>query len=319
MATNFTVANESSDLEIDQEGTRNISIIRNVSSSTIRQSSISDIAQSGDDDLDIVYNIVESLVEKVCENVDNEKAQKETEQREINLKMKPKRGFNVVTRSMTKEKERTGVQKDDVPYDKKNEDNPSKTTVKKSKENESDIAILEDDAESLDLVLTALNEMNRKVNFDELNEFIKGTYGYKVAKLRKILNLCVKSNNIEKSGGQRGRVMYELRQIKENKDVNEDTTELELTFKTTAKETTFRALQKKKGPAMKSDNDKKVILETLRELDNTGVSASSIKELVNIKNKLSLQDVRNILEECVKNAEVEKIKKKNSILYKLLK
>lgn len=175
------------------------------------------------------------------------------------------------------------------------------------------------------ITMTALRDIKNKnkMNISDLHQYIKDKFRYIVPNLRKNLNAGIKNGIVEKSTGDKGRVLYEIKENDAPKTGEPSTStdvgmsQLELTYKKTDSEAFFRVSQTRKR---KTNSEKELVLEALAESQTTqGITAINIKNIVNKKKSINLRRVQEILNTCVEDKEVQMVKKGKVVLFKLIK
>lgn len=178
------------------------------------------------------------------------------------------------------------------------------------------------------ITLTALREIenNAKMDVTALDEYIKEKLRYNVPNLRKMLNEGIKNGIVEKSIGCQGRVVYKIKEkttLDKKQDVpstltDEETSQIDLTYKKTDKEAFFSVSQTRKPSTSKNQSDKSLVLQALTQFRNTGVSAVKIKNIVNKTKPITLKRVRDLLDICVQENKVQMLRKGKIIIFKLI-
>lgn len=190
--------------------------------------------------------------------------------------------------------------------------------------NRSDLVIAPESAR-YGITMTALRDIKNKnkMNISDLDQYIKDKFKYIVPNLRKNLNAGIKNGIVEKSTGDKGRVLYEIKENDTRKRGEPSTStdvgmsQLELTYKKTDSEAFFRVSQTRKR---KTNSEKELVLEALAESQTTqGITAINIKNIVNKKKSINLRRVQEILNTCVEDKEVQMVKKGKVVLFKLIK
>lgn len=176
------------------------------------------------------------------------------------------------------------------------------------------------------ITMTALRDIKNKnkMNISDLDQYIKDKFKYIVPNLRKNLNAGIKNGIVEKSTGDKGRVLYEIKENDAPKrepssSTEEGTSQLDLTYKKTDSETYFRVSQTRKPRTQKKKTEKQLVLEAIADSKNTqGITAINIRNIVNKKKSMNLKRVQELLNMCIEDKEVQMIKTGKVVRFKLI-